>query len=52
MSGDVQGRVTFEWMKGGFFLIQRVGLGGPEHRTKGIEVNGQDGPSVPSRARR
>jgi hypothetical protein len=26
VSGDTQGRVTFEWMEGGFFLIQRVEL--------------------------
>lgn len=26
MSGDVDGRVTFEWMEGGFFLVQRVDL--------------------------
>ena len=27
MSGDVEGRVSFEWMEGDFFLIQRVDLG-------------------------
>ncbi len=26
MSGDVRGTVTYEWMEGGFFLIQRVDL--------------------------
>jgi hypothetical protein len=26
LSGGVQGRVTFEWMEGGFFLLQRVDL--------------------------
>jgi hypothetical protein len=26
MSGDVRGEVTYEWMKGSFFLIQRVDL--------------------------
>jgi hypothetical protein len=44
MSGDVQGRVTFEWMEGGFFLIQRVDLGRPEHRIKGIEIIGHERP--------
>ena len=26
MSGEVEGTVTYEWMEGGFFLIQRVDL--------------------------
>jgi hypothetical protein len=26
MSGEVQGKVAFEWMEGGFFLIQHVDL--------------------------
>jgi hypothetical protein len=26
VTGGAQGRVTFEWMEGGFFLIQRVDL--------------------------
>jgi hypothetical protein len=26
MSGDVRGTVTYEWMEGGFFLIQHVDL--------------------------
>jgi hypothetical protein len=50
MSGDVQGRVSFEWMEGGFFLIQRVDLG----RAKGLRASrssGTNGPSGPSRAR-
>ena len=45
MSGDVRGTVTFEWMEGGFFLVQRVDLG--EHdgrRIKGIEVIGHERP--------
>jgi len=42
MSGDVQGRVTFEWMEGGFFLIQRVNLERPGQRIKGIEYIGYD----------
>jgi hypothetical protein len=44
MSGDVQGRVSFEWMEGGFFLIQRVNLGRPGQRTKGIEIIGHERP--------
>jgi hypothetical protein len=34
MSGDVQGQVTFEWMEGGFFLIQHVDLGQHGQRTE------------------
>jgi hypothetical protein len=41
MSGDVGGTVTYEWMEGGFFLIQHVNLhqqGGEQ--TKGMEIIG------------
>jgi hypothetical protein len=41
MSGDVGGTVRYEWMDGGFFLIQHVNLqeqGGQQ--TKGIEIIG------------
>jgi hypothetical protein len=45
MSGDVEGRVSFEWIEGGFFLIQRVDLGPWEgQRIKGIEVIGHERP--------
>src|SRR5215204_1905768 len=45
MSGDVQGQVSFEWMVGGFFLIQRVDLGQQDgQRTKGIEIIGHERP--------
>ena len=39
LSGDVAGTVTYEWMEGGFFLLQRVDLG-PE--AKGLEVIGHE----------
>jgi hypothetical protein len=39
LSGDVGGTVTYEWMEGGFFLIQHVDLG-PE--AKGMEVIGHE----------
>ena len=52
MSGEVQGQVTFEWMEGGFFLIQHVDLEQYGQKIKGIEIIGHDGNSVPSRARR
>jgi hypothetical protein len=34
---DIQGQVTFEWMEGGFFLVQRVNLEHDGHKIKGIE---------------
>jgi hypothetical protein len=39
---DIHGKVTFEWMEGGFFLVQHVDLdhGGIKH--KGIEYIGYD----------
>jgi hypothetical protein len=39
-SGEVRGSSTFEWMEGGFFLIQRVDLEQHGQRIKGIEVIG------------
>ena len=41
LSGDVGGTVTYEWMEGGFFLIQHIDLG-PE--AKGMEVIGHERP--------
>ena len=43
-SGDVEGSVTFEWMDGGFFLLQRVALEQEGQRITGIEVIGHDRP--------
>ena len=43
LSGEVRGRVTYEWMEGGFFLIQRVNLlqeDGTE--STGMEVIGHE----------
>src|SRR3712207_5039566 len=42
MSGEVQGRVTFEWMEGGFFLIQHVDLEQHGQKIKGIEIIGHE----------
>lgn len=39
LSGDVGGRVTYEWMEGGFFLLQRIDLG---EEAKGMEVIGHE----------
>ena len=44
MSGEVQGRVAFEWMEGHFFLIQHVDLEHHGQRIKGIEVIGHEKP--------
>lgn len=44
MSGDVGGTVVFEWMEGGFFLIQRVDLEHNGRRIRGIEIIGHEQP--------
>ncbi len=38
ISGGVEGTVTYEWMEGSFFLMQRVELGG----NKGLEIIGHE----------
>jgi hypothetical protein len=40
VSGGAQGRVTYEWMDGGFFLVQRVELEQYGQKVRGIEVIG------------
>jgi hypothetical protein len=44
MSGEVQGTVTYEWMEGGFFLIQHVDLEQYGQKIKGIEIIGHARP--------
>jgi hypothetical protein len=44
VSGGAQGRVRFEWMEGGFFLIQHVDLKQYGQKIKGIEVLGHERP--------
>jgi hypothetical protein len=39
-SGGISGEITYEWMEGGFFLIQRVDLQQDEQKIKGIEIIG------------
>jgi hypothetical protein len=41
VSGDAQGTITYEWMEGGFFLMQRVNLEHSGRATRGIEIIGQ-----------
>jgi hypothetical protein len=38
VSGEADGTVTYEWVEGGFFLLQHVELGG----TRGLEVIGHE----------
>lgn len=38
VSGGVTGTVTYEWLEGGFFLLQHVNLGG----NKGLEIIGHE----------
>lgn len=40
MSGDTYGTTTYEWMEGGFFLIQRFDFELHAHRVKGLEIIG------------
>ena len=45
LSGDVRGKVTYEWMEGGCFLIQGIDLGHQDgRRITGIEVIGHERP--------
>ncbi len=38
LSGDTQGQITYEWMEGGFFLMQQVDFEHDGHRIKGLEI--------------
>ena len=40
ISGEAEGTVTYEWMEGGFFLIQYVDLEQDGQRNKGLEIIG------------
>jgi hypothetical protein len=42
VTGGAQGQVTYEWMEGGFFLLQHVDLEQDGQRLKGIEVIGHE----------
>jgi hypothetical protein len=43
MSGpDIKGQVRFEWLEGGFFLMQHVDLEHNGHKIKGIEIIGYE----------
>ena len=51
ISGEAEGTVTYEWMEGGFFLIQYVDLEQDGQRNKGLEIIGHVQPFGGSRAR-
>ncbi|HLF26835.1 MAG TPA: hypothetical protein VJG32_10905 [Anaerolineae bacterium] len=40
VSGGAQGQVTYEWLEGGFFLMQHFDLESGGHKIKGIEIIG------------
>ena len=43
VSGDVRGTVSYKWMEGGFFLLQRVDFGQQDgQEIKGLEVIGHE----------
>ena len=42
VSGGARGRVSYEWMEGGFFLLQHVDLEHEGRRIKGIEIIGHE----------
>lgn len=44
MSGGTEGRITYEWMDGGFFLIARGDLNQQGQRLKHIEIIGYHHP--------
>ncbi len=54
--GDTQGTVSYEWLAGGFFLLQRFDFALYDHQVTGIEVIGHlqpfgQSPSVEIRSR-
>jgi hypothetical protein len=44
LSGGAKGTVRFEWMEGGFFLLQHVDLVHDGQQIKGLEVIGHERP--------
>jgi hypothetical protein len=44
VSGGARGRLTYEWMEGGYFLLQRVDLEQQGQRNKGLEIIGRERP--------
>jgi hypothetical protein len=44
VTGGAEGTVTFEWLDGGYFLLQRVDLEHDGHRIRGLEIIGHERP--------
>lgn len=44
VSGGAEGEVSYEWLEGGYFLLQRVDLRQHGMEIKGIEIIGNDRP--------
>ncbi len=42
LSGEAVGQVRYEWLEGGFFLIQHVDMNHAGHPVKGIELIGHE----------
>lgn len=42
LSGETRGQIRYEWMEGGFFLLQYVDLEYNGHFNKGMEIIGQE----------
>lgn len=40
ISGGAQGQITYEWLEGGYFLMQRIDLVHDGRKIKGIEIIG------------
>ena len=38
--GEIYGQVRFEWLEGGYFLVQHVDINHIGHHVKGIEIIG------------
>jgi hypothetical protein len=44
VAGGAEGQVTYQWMDGGFFLLQHVELEQYGHKVRGIEIIGHERP--------
>jgi hypothetical protein len=42
LSGETSGQIRYEWMEGGFFLIQHVDLEQDGHVNRGMEIIGHE----------
>jgi hypothetical protein len=44
VSGGAEGEVSYEWLEGGYFLVQRVDLRQHGMQIRGVEIIGNDRP--------